>query len=330
MEIFKGKSVLITGGTGSFGKKMVRRLLEESDAKRVIVYSRDELKQYEMSLAPGISGHSRMRFFIGDVRDRDRLAMSFRDVDIVIHAAALKQVPAAEYNPFEFVATNIIGAENVVQAALAMGVERIIALSTDKAANPINLYGATKLASDKIFIAANNLAGSQKTRFSVVRYGNVVGSRGSVIPFFQNLIDKGADHLPITDERMTRFWITLPHGVDFVVDCLNRMHGGEIFVPKIPSMRMTDLAHAMAPNLPIKIIGIRPGEKLHETMITIDDARNTAEVENGYVIKPHVSYWEGADATLKLGTPVPEDFVYASDTNTEWANEADLLSMIKG
>jgi len=330
MEIFKGKSVLITGGTGSFGQKMVCRLLQESDAKRVIVYSRDELKQYEMSLAPGISGHNRIRFFIGDVRDRDRLTMSLRDVDIVIHAAALKQVPAAEYNPFEFVATNILGAENVVQAALASGVERVLALSTDKAANPINLYGATKLASDKIFIAANNLAGRQETRFSVVRYGNVVGSRGSVIPFFQNLIDKGTDHLPITDERMTRFWITLPRGIDFVVDCLNRMHGGEIFVPKIPSMRMTDLAHAMAPNLPIKIIGIRPGEKLHETMITIDDARNTAEVENGYVIKPHVSYWEGNDATLKLGTPVPEDFVYASDTNTEWASEADLLSMIKG
>jgi len=329
MDIFKGKSVLITGGTGSFGKRMVRHLLENSDAKRVIVFSRDELKQFEMSSLPGIAGDSRVRFFIGDVRDLSRLTMSFRNVDIVIHAAALKQVPAAEYNPFEFVATNIIGAEHVVQAALATNVERVIALSTDKAANPINLYGATKLASDKIFIAANNLAGTQKIRFSVVRYGNVIGSRGSVIPFFQNLIANGADHLPITDERMTRFWITLPHGIDFVSDCLTRMHGGEIFVPRIPSMRMTDLAHAMAPHLPLKIIGIRPGEKIHETMITIDDARNTAEVENGFVIKPPLACWDGAGEVLNLGTPVPEDFVYSSDTNSQWANEADLLSMIK-
>jgi len=328
MDIFKGKAVLITGGTGSFGQRMVRQLLADGHTKRVIVYSRDELKQYEMSHAPGIAGHDKMRYFIGDVRDRDRLEMGMRDVDIVIHAAALKQVPAAEYNPFEFVATNIIGAENVVQAALRAGVDKVIALSTDKAANPINLYGATKLASDKIFIAGNNLAGSCGTRFSVVRYGNVVGSRGSVIPFFQKLIDEGADHLPITDERMTRFWITLKQGVDFVTDCLNRMHGGELFVPKIPSMHITDLAHAMAPDLPHKIVGIRPGEKLHEIMITQDDARNTAEVENGYVIKPPISFWQGAQETLSLGTPVAENFSYASDTNTEWASHADLLAMI--
>jgi len=329
MDIFKGKSVLITGGTGSFGQMMTRRLLKAGDAKRVIVYSRDELKQFEMSNTAGISGHPQMRYFIGDVRDRDRLSMGMRDVDIVIHAAALKQVPAAEYNPFEFVATNIIGAENVVQAALRTGVERVIALSTDKAANPINLYGATKLASDKIFIAANNLAGKLGTRFSVVRYGNVVGSRGSVIPFFQKLIDEGADHLPITDERMTRFWITLHQGIDFVTDCLTRMHGGELFVPKIPSMRITELARAMAPELPHKIVGVRPGEKLHETMITVDDARNTVQTDNGYVIKPPISYWEGASEIHSIGVPVAEDFVYSSDTNTEWASEADVLSMIE-
>jgi len=329
MDIFKGKSVLITGGTGSFGQKMVRQLLQDGGAQRVIVYSRDELKQFEMSHAPGISGYRQMRFFIGDVRDQNRLEMGMRGVDIVVHAAALKQVPAAEYNPFEFVATNIIGAENVVQSALRAGVKRVIALSTDKAANPINLYGATKLASDKIFVAANNLTGNMGTRFSVVRYGNVVGSRGSVIPFFQKMIDEGADHLPITDERMTRFWITLQQGVDFVIDCLANMHGGEIFVPKIPSMRITDLAQAMAPNLPLKIVGIRPGEKLHETMITEDDARNTAAVDNGYVIKPPISFWEGANETLNLGTSVPEGFVYSSDTNPDWASKSDLLAMIE-
>jgi len=329
MDIFKGKSILITGGTGSFGQMMIRQILKSGDAKRVIVYSRDELKQFEMSSAEGISGHPQMRYFIGDVRDRDRLSMGMREVDIVIHAAALKQVPAAEYNPFEFVATNIIGAENVVQAALNTGVKRVIALSTDKAANPINLYGATKLAADKIFIAANNLAGELGTRFSVVRYGNVVGSRGSVVPFFQKLIDNGADHLPITDERMTRFWITLEHGVQYVTDCLTQMHGGELFVPKIPSMRIVDLAHAMAPDLAHKIVGVRPGEKLHETMITVDDARNTAEVPGGYVIKPPLSFWQGAHAVHDLGTPVAEDFIYASDSNTEWVSKADLLRMIE-
>ncbi len=329
MDIFKGKSVLITGGTGSFGKKMVRRILSKGQAKRVIVFSRDELKQFEMSNDPDIQGRKEMRFFIGDVRDGKRLAMAMRDVDIVIHAAALKHVPVAEYNPFEFVATNIMGAENVVQAALTTGVDRVIALSTDKAANPINLYGATKLASDKIFVSGNNLAGSLGTRFSVVRYGNVVGSRGSVIPFFQKLIAEGTDHLPITDDRMTRFWITLDQGVDFVINSLGRMYGGEIFIPKIPSMRITDLASAMAPDLPHKIIGIRPGEKLHEIMVTSDDARHTAEIDGGYVIKPAMSFWEGSGDVNNVGTPVDEDFVYSSDTNTEWASKDDLLAMIK-
>jgi len=329
MDIFKGKSVLITGGTGSFGNAMTRYLLNGSGAERIIVYSRDELKQFEMSNAPDISGRKEMRFFIGDVRDRDRLSMAFRDVDIVIHAAALKQVPAAEYNPFECIATNIIGAENIVHAALGTGVKRVIALSTDKAANPINLYGATKLASDKVFVAANNMAGKNGARFSVVRYGNVVCSRGSVIPFFQKLIDQGADSLPITDERMTRFWITLDQGVEFVVKSLHRMHGGEIFIPKIPSMRITDLARAMAPDLPHKIVGTRPGEKLHEIMITNEDARNTAELENSYIIKPHISFWEGAKEVMNIGQPVRDDFIYSSDTNPHWATQEELISMIE-
>ncbi|MBF0246910.1 MAG: UDP-N-acetylglucosamine 4,6-dehydratase (inverting) [Alphaproteobacteria bacterium] len=328
MDIFKDKSVLITGGTGSFGKRMVRRLLSEHEPRRVIVYSRDELKQFEMGLMPGIEGSRKIRFFIGDVRDRDRLTMAMRGVDIVIHAAALKQVPAAEYNPFEFVATNIIGAENVVRAAISASVRRVVALSTDKAANPINLYGATKLAADKIFTAANSLSGSGGARFSVVRYGNVVGSRGSVIPFFQRRIAGGADHLPITDERMTRFWITLDQGVDFVVNALTRMQGGEIFVPKIPSMRITDLARVMAPDMATKVIGIRPGEKLHETMITSDDARNTVELDTCYVIKPPMVFWDKAADMHPASTPVPDDFVYSSDTNTHWVSDDEMLEMI--
>jgi UDP-N-acetylglucosamine 4,6-dehydratase len=329
MDIFKGKSILITGGTGSFGQSMVRKLLTEGEARRIIVYSRDELKQFEMSNAPDIRGRKEMRFFIGDVRDRNRLIMALRGVDIVIHAAALKQVPAAEYNPFEFVATNIIGAENVVQAALNTNVQKVLALSTDKAANPVNLYGATKLASDKIFVAANSLAGKDGARFSVVRYGNVVGSRGSVIPFFQKLIDEGAEYLPITDERMTRFWITLDQGIDFVCNSLDVMLGGEIFVPKIPSMKITDLAKAMAPNMKQKIIGIRPGEKLHETMVTSDDARTTVDANGWYIITPSMSFWEGSKNLKKLGTPVDESFVYSSDTNTKWVDHHELLQMIK-
>ena len=330
MDIFKGKSILITGGTGSFGQRMVRKLLDGSGARRIIVYSRDELKQFEMNNAPDINGRKEMRFFIGDVRDRNRLTMALRGVDIVIHAAALKQVPAAEYNPFEFVATNIIGAENVVQAALSANVKKVIALSTDKAANPVNLYGATKLASDKIFVAANSLAGKDGARFSVVRYGNVVGSRGSVIPFFRKLIDEGADHLPITDDRMTRFWITLDQGIDFVCNSLNMMKGGEIFVPKIPSMKISDLATAMAPDMPQKVIGIRPGEKLHEVMITSDDAYHTVDAGSCYIIKPTMKFWESDPSADDVGTPVAEDFVYSSDKNTVWASADDMLDMIKG
>ncbi|MGY5449734.1 UDP-N-acetylglucosamine 4,6-dehydratase (inverting) [Agarivorans sp. MS3-6] len=285
--MFNDKQILITGGTGSFGKKFVKLLLQEYRPKRVIIYSRDELKQYEMQQQ---FNQSCMRYFIGDVRDRDRITMAMRGVDYVIHAAALKQVPAAEYNPMECIKTNINGAENVINAALHNKVRKIIALSTDKAANPINLYGATKLASDKLFVAANNIAGDQETSFSVVRYGNVVGSRGSVVPFFQKLIDEGAESLPITHEDMTRFWITLEQGVQFVVDNFKRMHGGEIFVPKIPSVKITDLAKAMAPDLTTNIIGIRPGEKLHEVMCPADDSYHTFEFDDHYVIAPSISF----------------------------------------
>ena len=270
--MFNNKSILITGGTGSFGRRYVKTLLERYQPKRLIIYSRDELKQFEMEQ----EFHQEcMRYFIGDVRDRDRLIQAMNGVDYVIHAAALKQIPAAEYNPMECIKTNIHGAENVIQAALANNVEKVMALSTDKAANPINLYGATKLASDKLFVAANNVVGWHRTRFATVRYGNVVGSRGSVVPFFNKLIAERSDHLPITDERMTRFWITLQQGVDFVLKNFERMHGGEIFVPRIPSIKVADLARAMAPDLPHRIIGIRPGEKLHEVMCPADDSHLT-------------------------------------------------------
>ena len=273
--MFSHKSILITGGTGSFGKQYVRTILANSQPKKLIVFSRDELKQFEMAQEFPDSTYPCMRYFIGDVRDAERLKQAMKGVDYVIHAAALKQVPAAEYNPMECIKTNIHGAENVIQAALAADVEKVIALSTDKAANPINLYGATKLASDKLFVAANNLAGGHRTRFAVVRYGNVVGSRGSVIPLFQKLLRDGSHHLPITDARMTRFWITLQQGVDFVLRDFERMRGGEIFVPKIPSVRIVDLATAMAPAVPVKIIGIRPGEKIHEIMCPADVERTT-------------------------------------------------------
>jgi UDP-N-acetylglucosamine 4,6-dehydratase len=293
------RSVLVTGGTGSFGKAFVRHLLSTMPPRRLVVFSRDEQKQWEMEQAireTGIDPDRRMRFFIGDVRDQSRLELAMRGVDTVVHAAALKIVPTAEYNPFECILTNVHGAENVVKAALRTGVSRVVALSTDKAANPINLYGASKLAADKIIVAANNLSGTNGCRFSVVRYGNVVGSRGSVIPYFQRLIREGADSLPITDPRMTRFWITLEQGVDFVVSSLAMMTGSEIFVPKIPSMKMVDLATALAPGLPHRIVGIRPGEKLHEVMITEDDARATVELEDRYIILP------GDDSRLKDGT----------------------------
>lgn len=316
MSFLKNKTILITGGTGSFGKNFIHKVLE-SDAKKVIVFSRDELKQYEMAQ---VYTDPRVRFFIGDVRDKDRLFRAFDGVDIVIHAAALKHVGSCEYNPFEAIKTNILGAENIIEAAIDRGVEKVIALSTDKAANPVNLYGATKLASDKLFVAANSYSGPKKTRFAVVRYGNVAGSRGSVIPFFIKMKDTGK--IPITDDRMTRFWITLDQGVRFVIDNLKRMKGGEIFVPKIPSMKVTDLAKAIAPDCETEIVGIRPGEKLHEVMITIDDARRTLDYGSYYVIQPEFPWWDNTKA--EKGKVLPNGFSYASNTNNEWLSVEDL------
>lgn len=323
------RSILVTGGTGSFGKQFIHTVLERFSPRRIIVFSRDEMKQFEMARELPPERHPAMRYFIGDVRDERRLEMAMRGVDYVIHAAALKQVPTAEYNPFECIHTNVWGAENVVNAALRNDVKRVVALSTDKAANPSNLYGASKLASDKIFVAANNLAGSLGTRFAVVRYGNVVGSRGSVVPLFQDLIARGSDHLPITDGRMTRFWITLQQGVNFVLSSLATMQGGEIFVPKIPSMRIVDLASTMAPGLPQKIVGIRPGEKLHEVMITEDDARTTVELDDRYVIQPPFVWWDER-APAKNGKAVTEGFRYASDSNPEWLDGDTLTEFLKG
>jgi len=324
-----GKVILVTGGTGSFGRRFVETVLARCKARKLIIYSRDELKQSEVQadLAERFPPEklATLRFFLGDVRDRQRLILATRGVDIIIHAAALKQVPAAEYNPSECIHTNIMGAENVVWACLTNRIKQVIALSTDKACNPINLYGATKLASDKTFVAANNLAGDIGTRFSVVRYGNVVGSRGSVAPLFQRLLSKGATELPITDPRMTRFWITLTEGVDFVLSSLGRMHGGEIFVPKIPSMKITDLAEAMAPGLPIKLVGIRPGEKLHEMMISADDVRCAVDLGDRYAIEP--AFVEFARKPLD-GKPLPEGFSYASDTNEEWLTGDALLAVL--
>jgi UDP-N-acetylglucosamine 4,6-dehydratase len=323
-----GKSVLVTGATGSFGRQFVRTALEEFNLERLVVFSRDELKQYEMQQDPGCQSDI-MRYFIGDVRDLSRLEMAMRGIDVVIHAAALKQVPAAEYNPFECIRTNVHGAENVVVAAIRSGVQKVVALSTDKAANPINLYGASKLASDKIFIAGNNLSGDAGTRFSVVRYGNVVGSRGSVVELFQRLIDKGADSLPITDRRMTRFWITLQQGVEFVMSTCDMMTGGEIFVPKIPSMRITDLANVMAPDLETHEIGIRPGEKLHEMMISEDDARTTLELADRYVIEPAFAFWKRDHLEAAGASRLPEGFSYQSETNTEWLDHDGLRQLLK-
>ena len=316
--MFNNANILITGGTGSFGKQYVRTLLERYVPHKIIIFSRDELKQFEMQQE---FPQECMRFFIGDVRDRDRLTMAMREVDYVIHAAALKQVSAAEYNPMECIRTNIHGAENVIQAAIECKVRKVIALSTDKAANPINLYGATKLCSDKLFTAANNLVGDRPTRFSVVRYGNVVGSRGSVVPFFQGLIDKGAGQLPITDARMTRFWISLQQGADFVLKNFERMRGGELFVPKIPSIRIVDLAEAMAPGMPTRIVGIRPGEKLHEVMCPRDDSHLTIEFDDHYVIQPTIKFWGRNDhsydtnALGEEGHLVKEGHEYNSGTN---------------
>lgn len=321
MSYLNGKSVLVTGGTGSFGKKFIRTVLDTTEARRVIVYSRDELKQFEMRQS--FPENDRLRYFIGDVRDKSRLERAFTDVQVVIHAAALKQVPAAEYNPFEAVKTNIHGAQNIIDACIDKGVERVIALSTDKASSPINLYGATKLVSDKLFVAGNAYAGSQDTRFAVVRYGNVVGSRGSVVPFFKRIAHTGV--IPITDERMTRFWITLEQGVQFVIDNLERMHGGEIFVPKIPSMKVTDLADVIAPGSEIKIVGIRPGEKLHEEMISSNDARRTLDMGNYYVIQPEMDWWQD---NIEGGQTVDDGFSYSSDSNTDWLAPDQLKDMI--
>ncbi len=325
---FDQKSVLVTGGTGSFGRRFIDTLLQRSRARRVVVFSRDEYKQYEMQQHLGDEAAPRMRFFIGDVRDGERLELATREVDFIVHAAALKQVPAAEYNPFECIRTNVSGAENVVRAALRNGVRRVIALSTDKAANPINLYGASKLASDKIFIAANNLSGKSETRFAVVRYGNVVGSRGSVIPHYRKLVAEGAEYLPVTDERMTRFWITLQQGVDFVASSLRLMKGGEIFVPKIPSMRIVDLARCLGPGLPVKVVGIRPGEKLHEVMVTEDDSRQTLELDDRFLIEPSFAWWRRATYVSTGAVPVTQGFRFASDTNSDWLDAERLDALL--
>ena len=324
--MFNGKSILVTGGTGSFGTRFVKMLLKDYEPKRTIVYSRDEQKHYDLGQK---IQHPSLRFFVGDVRDLSRLRLAMRGVDLVVHAAAMKHVPIAEYNPMECVKTNIDGADNVVRASIDCGVDKVIALPTDKAANPVNLYGATKLASDKVFIASNSLAGANGTKFAVVRYGNVVGSNGSVVPFFRRLIDNGADHLPITDDRMTRFWITLDQGIDFVKTCFEMMEGGELFVPKIPSMRITDLAKVMAPDLPHKIIGIRPGEKIHEVMITEDDSRSTVELEDRYVIEPQLEWWSYKGHREK-GKLVTEGFRYSSDINDSWMSSNELQTILDG
>jgi UDP-N-acetylglucosamine 4,6-dehydratase len=327
MAMFDEKTILITGGTGSFGKKYVATLLERYKPAKIIIFSRDELKQFDMSQTYNAPC---MRYMIGDVRDKERLVQACDGVDYVIHAAALKQVPAAEYNPLECINTNIRGAENVIHAALACGVKKVIALSTDKAANPINLYGATKLASDKLFVAANNMVGGRETRFAVVRYGNVVGSRGSVVPFFQGLLAQNADSLPITDPEMTRFWISLQDGVNFVLTNFERMSGGEIFVPKIPSVKITELANAIAPGMPQKIVGIRPGEKLHEIMCPSDDSHLTIEFEDHYVLSPSIKFYDAENDFLtnrlgETGSPVERGFEYNSGTNPHFLS-ADEIS----
>ena len=326
------KTILITGGTGSFGKKFIKTLLDKYQPKKIIIYSRDELKQFEMQQSDSFSKHEHiLRYFIGDVRDEPRLKRGMEGVDIVIHAAALKQVPAAEYNPFEAVKTNIIGGQNVINSAIDSGVKKVIALSTDKAAAPINLYGATKLVSDKLFVAANNYRGQHDIKFSVVRYGNVMGSRGSVIPFFMNKKNTGV--LPITDLRMTRFNITLQKGVDFVLECLGRMWGGELFVPKIPSYKITDVAKAIAPDCKLEVVGIRPGEKLHEEMITETDSLNTIEFDNYYVILPSMQLWDiekfKRESNKTEGKFCEFGFKYNSGTNTQWLSAQEIAEFIK-
>jgi UDP-N-acetylglucosamine 4,6-dehydratase len=328
--MFNDKSILITGGTGSFGRKYTATILARYKPRRLVIFSRDELKQYEMSQ---VFNHESIRYFLGDVRDRERLREALSGINYVIHAAALKQVPAAEYNPMECIKTNIHGTENVIDAALYNNVERVIALSTDKAANPINLYGATKLASDKLFVAANNITGARNTRFAVVRYGNVVGSRGSVVPFFEQLIARGADKLPITHEKMTRFWISLQGGVDFVLKNFQRMYGGEIFVPKIPSIRVVDLARAMAPHLRHEVVGIRPGEKLHEVMCPADDSHLTLEFADHFVIKPSIRFYSSpndndfvVNAIGERGADVEQSFEYQSGSNPHFLGVDEIAA----
>jgi len=321
------KRILITGGTGSFGRKFTQKILSMYDPKKIIIYSRDEYKQAIMKVE--FAGYrDKLRFFIGDVRDRNRLYRAFDGVDVVIHAAALKRVPAMEYNPIEAIKTNIHGAENVIDAAIDCGVEKVVALSTDKAVNPVNLYGATKLVSDKLFVSANAYAGAKRTVFSVVRYGNVAGSRGSVIPFFKSLIEKGEKVLPITDFRMTRFWITLDEGVDMVFRAIKEAKGGEIYVSKIPSFRVVDLARVISPDARLEEVGVRPGEKLHEIMITREDSWTSFEYEGYYIIYPHFDWWNTEEHFTAGGKKVEEGFQYSSDLNTEWLSQQQLKELL--
>ncbi len=327
--MLNGKTILVTGGTGSFGKKFIKTVLEKyPEVKKVIIYSRDEFKQFMMSEMPEFKQYiKKLRFFIGDVRDKERMMRAFESVDIVVHAAALKQVPACEYNPFEAIKTNVMGAQNVIDCSIDNGVKKVVALSTDKACAPINIYGATKLCSDKLFIAGNAYCGSKDTRFSVVRYGNVAGSRGSVIPFFQKLAKEGAKELPITDMRMTRFWLKLEQAVEMVLEAIEHMQGGELYVKKIPSMRMPDLAAAIAPNLKIKEVGIRPGEKIHEQMITKEDAPNTIEFKDFYIILPQINL-ENIDYIYPNAKRVGADFEYHSGNNDKWLSIEDMKKLI--
>ena len=330
MKFLKNKIILITGGTGSFGQMCAKKLLKY-DVKKVIIFSRDELKQFEMS---NKLKSSRLRFLLGDVRDRERLKLATKQVDILIHAAALKQVPAGEYNPMEPIKTNIYGAENVISVSIENNIKKIIALSTDKAANPVNLYGATKLCSDKLFIDANNLTGGSDTKFSVVRYGNVVGSRGSVLPYFKSLIKKNAKSLPVTDEKMTRFWITIEHGVEFVLNTIGMMRGGELYVPKIPSIKIIDLVKALDKNIKYHIVGIRPGEKLHEVLCPGETARDTLEFKNHYLITPYSFNYSNRlkhyliNKNNEKGKPVKNNFVYSSDNNIDFLNIKKIQSII--
>ncbi len=321
---WKDKVILVTGGTGSFGKKFIEIMLDEHPPAKLIVFSRDEQKQHEMRQSG--YNHPNLRYFIGDIRDYQRLRRAFEGVDFVVHAAALKQVPACEYNPMEAVKTNILGSSNVIDAALDSNVEKVIALSTDKAVNPINLYGATKLAAEKLFVQSNAYAGGRRTRFACVRYGNVVGSRGSVVPVFMRQRDEGV--VSITDERMTRFWISLEQGVRFVIRCLEEMQGGEVFVPKIPSMKVVDLAKAVAPEAKVNIIGIRPGEKLHEVLISEDEARTVVELDDMYVVQPAEALWFG-HAWAKKGTPIADEFRYVSNTNSDWLNVEQIKDIVE-